>query len=173
MERTREMHIAERERRMAVLNGLMEENDLAAMVCHGNGAMAYQADVKYMTDLATPCGHMFSMMVRGEQPIALLGRADAVFHARLKTFLDADHVVITPDMVGEICRRIEALPGEHPRVGVPSLGEYPKFFTDALYETGAEIVDITEAFVVAKAPKAPYELQLIQEASDLAIAAFE
>lgn len=65
MERTREMHIAERERRMAVLNGLMEENDLAAMVCHGNGAMAYQADVKYMTDLATPCGHMFSMMVRG------------------------------------------------------------------------------------------------------------
>ena len=173
MERTREMHIAERERRMAVLNGLMEENDLAVMVCHGNGAMAYQADVKYMTDLATPCGHMFSMMVRGEQPIALLGRADAGFHARLKTFLDADHVVITPDMVGEICRRIEALPGEHPRVGVPSLGEYPKFFTDALYETGAEIVDITEAFVVAKAPKAPYELQLIQEASDLAIAAFE
>ena len=73
MERTREMHIAERERRMAVLNGLMEENDLAAMVCHGNGAMAYQADVKYMTDLVTPCGHMFSMMVRGEQPIALLG----------------------------------------------------------------------------------------------------
>ena len=95
MERTREMHIAERERRLAILNRLMEENDLAVMVCHGNGAMAYQADVKYMTDLATPCGHMFSMMVRGEQPIALLGRADAGFHARLKTFLDADHVVIT------------------------------------------------------------------------------
>lgn len=114
MERTREMHIAERERRLAILNRLMEENDLAAMVCHGNGAMAYQADVKYMTDLATPCGHMFSMMVRGEQPIALLGRADAGFHARLKTFLDADHVVITPDMVGEICRRIEALPGNIP-----------------------------------------------------------
>ena len=58
MERTREMHIAERERRMAVLNGLMEENDLAVMVCHGNGAMAYQADVKYMTDLVNsplPC----------------------------------------------------------------------------------------------------------------------
>ena len=77
MERTREMHIAERERRMALLNRLMEENDLAAMVCHGNGAMAYQADVKFMTDLMTPCGHMFSMMVRGKQPIALLGRADA------------------------------------------------------------------------------------------------
>lgn len=73
MERTREMHIAERERRMAVLNGLMEENDLAAMVCHGNGAMAYQADVKYMTDLVTPCGHMFSMMVRGNSPLPCWG----------------------------------------------------------------------------------------------------
>lgn len=173
MERTREMHVAERERRLAILNRLMEENDLAAMVCHGNGAMAYQADVKYMTDLMTPCGHIFSMMVRGEQPIALLGRADAGFHARLKTFLDADHVVITPDMVGEICRRIEDLPGDHPRVGVPTLEESPKFFADALYRTKAEIVDITDAFVVAKAPKAPYELQLLQETSDLAVAAFE
>lgn len=173
MERTREMHVAERERRLAILNRLMEENDLAAIACHGNGAMAYQADVKYMTDLVTPCGHIFSMMVRGEQPIALLGRADAGFHARLKTFLDADHVVITPDMVGEICRRIEDLPGAHPKVGVPTLEEYPKFFADALYRTKAEIVDITDAFVVAKAPKAPYELQLLQETSDLAVAAFE
>ena len=88
MERTREMHIAERERRMAVLNGLMEENDLAVMVCHGNGAMAYQADVKYMTDLATPCGHMFSMMVRGEQPIALLACPDADGHAAYRMYTD-------------------------------------------------------------------------------------
>lgn len=73
MERTREMHIAERERRMAILNRLMEENDLAVMVCHGNGAMAYQADVKYMTDLVTPCGHMFSMMVRGNSPLPCWG----------------------------------------------------------------------------------------------------
>ena len=81
--------------------------------------------------------------------------------------------MITPDMVGEICRRIEDLPGDHPKVGVPTLEESPKFFADALYRTKAEIVDITDAFVVAKAPKAPYELQLLQEASDLAVAAFE
>lgn len=173
MDRTREMHIAERQRRMALLNRLMEENSLEAIVCHGNGAMAYQADVKFMTDLMTPCGRMYSMMVRGEQPIALLGRADAGFHARLKTFLDEDHVVIQPDMIGELRRRIAALPGARPRVGVPSLKEYPKFMVDALSATRAEIVDITDAFVTAKAPKAPYELQLIREASELAIRAFE
>lgn len=173
MERTREMHIAERQRRMALLDRLMEENNLAAIVCHGNGAMAYQADVKFMTDLMTPCGRMYSMMVKGEQPIALLGRADSGFHAKLNTFLDEDHVVIQPDMIGELCKRIAALPGAHPRVGVPSLEEYPKFMVDALLATKAEIVDITDAFVTAKAPKAPYELQLIREASDLALSAFE
>ena len=173
MERTREMHIAERQRRMAILDKLMAENNLDAIVCHGNGAMAFQADVKFMTDLVTPCGRIYSMMVRGEQPFAILSRPDSGFHAKLNTFLDEDHVIIQPDMIGEICNRIAKLPGERPRVGVPMLDEYPKLMTDALLKTKAEIVDITEAFIVAKAPKAPYELQLIKEASDLSLDVFE
>ena len=167
------MHVAERQRRMAILDKLMEDNNLEAIVCHGNGAMAFQADLKFMTDLVTPCGRLYSMMVKGEQPVALIGRPDSGFHAKLRTFLDEDHVIINPDMIGEMCRRINALPGDRPRVGVPTLEEYPKFMVDALFKTKAEIVDITDAFVVAKAPKAPYELQLIQEASDLAVKAFE
>jgi len=173
MERTREMHIAERQRRMAILDKLMAENNLDAIVCHGNGAMAFQADVKFMTDLVTPCGRIYSMMVRGEQPFAILSRPDSGFHAKLNTFLDEDHVIIEPDMIGEICDRIAKLPGERPRVGVPTLDEYPKLMTDALLKTKAEIVDITDAFVVAKAPKAPYEIQLIKEASDLSLDVFE
>lgn len=173
MERTREMHIAERQRRMAILDKLMAENNLDAIVCHGNGAMAFQADVKFMTDLVTPCGRIYSMMVRGEQPFAILSRPDSGFHAKLNTFLDEDHVIIQPDMIGEICNRIAKLPGERPRVGVPTLDEYPKLMTDALLKTKAEIVDITDAFVVAKAPKAPYEIQLIKEASDLSLDVFE
>lgn len=173
MERTREMHIAERQRRMAILDELMAENNLDAIVCHGNGAMAFQADVKFMTDLVTPCGRIYSMMVRGEQPFAILSRPDSGFHAKLNTFLDEDHVIIEPDMIGEICDRIAKLPGERPRVGVPTLDEYPKLMTDALLKTKAEIVDITDAFVVAKAPKAPYEIQLIKEASDLSLDVFE
>jgi len=167
------MHVAERQRRMAILDRIMEENNLDAIVCHGNGAMAYQADVKFMTDLVTPCGRIYSIMVRGEQPYAILARPDSGFHAKRNTFLDEDHVIIEPDMIGYICDRIEKLPGERPRVGVPMLEEYPKLMTDALLKTKAEIVDITEAFIVAKAPKAPYELQLIKEASDLSIAVFE
>jgi len=173
MERTREMHIAERQRRMAILDRLMAENNLDAIVCHGNGAMAFQADVKFMTDLVTPCGRIYSIMVRGEQPIAILARPDSGFHAKLKTFLDEDHVVIQPDMIGEICDRIAKLPGDRPRVGVSTLDEYPKLMTDALLKTKAEIVDITNAFVAAKAPKAPYELQLIKEASNLSLDVFE
>ena len=173
MERTREMHLAERQRRMALLDRLMEENDLAAIAVHGNGAMAYQADMKFMTDLVTPCGHIYAIKRRGEQPVAIYGRPDSAFHARRATFLDPENVIIAPDMVGEMCRRINELPGGRPRVGVLSLEECPKFLTDALFATKAEIVDVTDAFVVAKAPKAPYELQLIREASELTIRSFE
>ena len=173
MERTREMHIAERERRLALLNKLMEDERLDAIAVHGNGAMAYQADMKYMTDLVTPCGHIFAIMLKGQQPIAVYGRPDSQFHARINSFLDPENIVIAPDMVGYIVDKINSLPGDKPRVGVPMLEEYPKFFTDALLGTKAEIVDIYDAFVTAKAPKAPYELQLIQEASDLSIRSFE
>ena len=173
MERTREMHIAERERRLALLNKLMEDEKLDAIAVHGNGAMAYQADMKYMTDLVTPCGHIFAIMLKGQQPIAVYGRPDSQFHARINSFLDPENIVIAPDMVGYIVDKINSLPGDKPRVGVPMLEEYPKFFTDALLGTKAEIVDIYDAFVTAKAPKAPYELQLIQEASDLSIRSFE
>ena len=172
MNRTREMHVAERERRLALLNKLMEDEKLDAIVVHGNGAMAYQADMKFMTDLATPCGHIFAIMLKGQQPEAVYGRPDSAFHARLRTFLEPENVIIAPDMVGYICDKINAMPGK-PRVGVPMLTEYPKFFTDALLATKAEIVDIYDAFVIAKAPKAPYELELIQEASDLSIRSFE
>jgi len=173
MEITREILVAERERRLAVLNSLMEREDIAAMVCHGNGAMAYQADVKYMTNLCVPCGRIYSFMEREKQPLAFAGRVDSQFHARLKTFLDPENVVCFPDTLKEIAAMINALPGKRPRVGVPSLPECPKMMVDMLYSTRAEIVDITDAFITAKAPKAPYEIQLIREASELALDSFE
>ena len=146
---------------------------LTLCFCTWKRSNGFPADVKFMTDLVTPCGRIYSMMVRGEQPFAILSRPDSGFHAKLNTFLDEDHVIIEPDMIGEICDRIAKLPGERPRVGVPTLDEYPKLMTDALLKTKAEIVDITDAFVVAKAPKAPYEIQLIKEASDLSLDVFE
>ena len=173
MERTREMHVAERERRLALLNRLMEDEGLDAIVCHGNGAIAYQADVKFMCDLYASVGHIFSMMLKGEQPVAVYGRPDSAFHARRNSFLEPENIIIVPDCVGYICEKINSMPESRPRIGVPMLREYPKFFTDALLATRAEIVDINDAFVKAKAPKAPYEMQLIREASDLSIRAFE
>ena len=173
MDITREILVAERERRMVIFDRLMEQNGLAAVVCHANGAMAFQATVKFMTNLETPCGRFFSMMEKGKQPVALTGRPDSQFHARLQSFLDPENVLCCPDMLSELRERINALPGERPRIGVPMLEESPKRFVDMLFATKAEIVDITDAFVVAKAPKAPYEIQLTQEASDLTIESFE
>lgn len=173
MEVTRDMLVAERERRMAVLNGLMERECLQAIVCHANGAMAFQATVKFMTNLVTPCGRFFSMMEKGHQPVALTGRADAQFHAKLNSFLDPENVLAFSNMIAELANRINALPGVRPRVGVPMLEECPKVFVDMLHGTKAEIVDITRQFVAAKAPKSPYEIALTKDACALALDSFE
>jgi Xaa-Pro aminopeptidase len=173
MEITREMLVEERERRLKILSKLMEDENLDAIACHGNGAMAYQADLKYMTDLVTPCGRMYSFMEKGRQPVAITGRPDSQFHAKIKTFLEPENVLCVSDQLKELMSRIDALPGARPRVGVPSLPECPKVMTDLLLSSRAEIVDITDSFVKAKAPKAPYEIQRINEASDLTLDSFE
>lgn len=173
MQITREILVAERERRFDIFNTLMGQNDLQAIVCHANGAMAFQATVKFMTNLVTPCGRFYSMMEKGKQPIALTGRPDSQFHAKISSFLDPENVLARSNMLAELSARINALPGEHPRIGIPMLEESPKCFVDMLYATKAEIVDITNDFVVAKAPKSPYEIQLTKEASDVTLDSFE
>ena len=169
---TKEEHHAERLRREAIFNQIMEELELDAICAHSNGAMAFQAPVKFMTDLATPCGRIFAWMYRGCQPEVIVARPDTAFHCSYKTFLDPDHVEIFPDMVGELCRRINALPGK-PRIGIPNFFDWPKGAADLLLTTKGELVDITSEFVTAKAPKAPYELKLIRETCDLAVRSFE
>ena len=169
---TPEEHRAEGLRREALLNKLMEELNLDAICVHSNGSMAFQAPVKFMTDIATPCGRIFAWMYRDRQPELIVSRPDFAFHCLYKTFLDEDHVEIIPDMVGELCRRIDALPGR-PRIGIPNFFDWPKGAADRLQATKGELIDITKEFVTAKAPKAPYELKLIREACDLSFRSFE
>ncbi len=164
---------AERDRRVALLNELMSENDLEAIVCHSTGAMAYQAEVKFMTDLYANINRMFSYMKKGEMPYAFTGRADTHFHSCLKSFLPKDHVLCCEDIIGEIIKLINDLPGERPRVGIPSLSDIPLLMWNRIKDTKAEFVDITDAFVEKKAPKSEYELSVIRYACDIAIESFE
>ena len=171
--KTTEERTAERDRRLALLNELMEETDVAAMVCHSTGGMAYQAEVKFMTDLYTPCNRLYSYMKKGEMPYTFAGRPDGHAGMCKKTFLPKENVIFTKDDLGLIVKWINELPGEHPRVGVPSLPYIPLVMWDRLKQSKAEIVDISDAFTEKKAPKSEYELSLLKYSCDLAVESFE
>lgn len=162
----------EREYRIRLFNRLMEENRLDAILCHANGAMAFQASVKYMTGLWVPCGRIFSMMEYGKDPVTFAGRIDVQTLCQEQTFLKPESVLLVGNLLEELSRRIGAM-GEHPRIGIPGMRDCPDGFMQYLRTTNAELIDITDAFVKAKAPKTRTELTLIREAGDLALAAFE
>lgn len=170
---THEERVSERDRRIALLTELMEETGVEAMVCHSTGAMAYQAEVKYMTELSTPCNRIFSYMKKGEMPYTFGGRADVYFHMTRNTWIPKDHCLFTPDCLALIVEWINALPGEHPRIGIPSMPDIPLMMWKRLNESKGEFVDISEAFIEKKAPKSKYELDLIKDACAIALDSFE
>ncbi len=171
--KTGEERAAERERRTALLNELMAETGVDAMICHAANAIAYEADVKFMTDLYPNINRMFSYMKRGGVPYALVGRVDTHFHALYKSILPEEQVLLRENQVGAIVDFINSLPGERPRIGIPNMGDLPLSFWNRIKDTKAEFVDITAAFVEKKAPKSAYELSLIQYTCDIAIESFE
>lgn len=171
--KTAEERAVERDRRVALLNELMEETKVDAMICHAANAIAYEADVKFMTDLYPNINRMFSYMKKGDVPYALVGRMDTHFHALYKSILPKEQVLLKENQLGAILEFIASLPGEHPRIGIPNMGDLPVSFWSKIKDTKAEFVDITAAFIEKKAPKSAYELSLIQYTCDIAIDSFE
>ena len=76
-------------------------------------------------------------------------------------------------MLERVLEWIKELKLSHPRLGMYDTAELPISIYDAIRETGAEIVDITKEFTVARQPKSDFEIELIKQASELAIASFE
>lgn len=171
--KTNEERAAERDRRVALLNELMAETNVDAMICHAANAIAYEADVKFMTDLYPNINRMFSYMKRGEVPYALVGRVDTHFHALYKSCLPENQVLLRENQLGAILDFIDSLPGEKPRIGIPNINDIPLSFWNRIKDTKAEFVDITAAFIEKKAPKSAFELSLIQYTCDIAIESFE
>lgn len=63
--------------------------------------------------------------------------------------------------------------GTTPRLGIYTSDELPALYYKALVETGSEMIDITEKMTSLRAPKSPWELNLVGAASNLAMDTLE
>ena len=165
-------YIAERDRRIALLNKLMEDNKLDALVLTSTSQFAYQVATKYVSNYQLTTRRDFAFMKPGDMPRLIVPTVGQQYHAKRLSWLPDENIYSGP-MVQMVCEWIKELGLAKPRIGMYETVELPGSIEAAIKDTGAEIVDITRAFTVARQLKSDFEIDMIKQASKLAVASFE
>lgn len=165
-------YLAERDRRLALLNQLIADEKLDALVLTATAQQAYQVATKYVSGYTLTTRRDFIFMRPGEMPKLIVPTVGQQFHARRLSWLPDENICSGP-MVETVCQWIRALNLARPRIGMYDYKELPVSIDSAVKDTGAEIVDITAAYTAVRQPKSEFEIELIKQASDVAIASFE
>ena len=164
--------IAERDRRIALFNQLMEEQKLDGLVFTSIAQQANQMAVKYATNYPLTTRRDFAWMPKGGMVTLIVPTVGQQFHARAMSWLPEENVVCG-DMVEGVKGFISSLHGSKPRVGLYEAAQVPVSIYRELESSGAEFVDITERLTELRAPKSEYELDLLRNASRIAVESFE
>lgn len=169
---TDERYIAERDRRIALLNKLMEDTGVDALLLTSTAQQAYQVATKYVSGYQLTTRRDFAFMKPGEMPRLIVPTVGQQYHARRLSWLP-DENIYSGAMVQICCGWIRELGLAHPRIGMYDYAELPISIDSAIRDTGAEIVDITKAFTAARQLKSDFEIDLIRQASRIAVESFE
>lgn len=164
--------IAERDRRIALFNQLMEEQKLDGLVFTSIAQQANQMAVKYATNYPLTTRRDFAWMPKGGMVTLIVPTVGQQFHARAMSWLPEENVVCG-DMVAGVKGFISSLHGSKPRVGLYEAAQVPVSIYRELESSGAEFIDITERLTELRAPKSEYELDLLRNASRIAVESFE
>ena len=171
MELTRQAFLQEGQRRMVLLDKLMEDKGLDAVLFTSTAQQAYMLAVKYCSGYAIPTRRDFFFKERGKLPYLLVHTAGHEFHAKRESFLPADHV-IGGDCANKAIAMVSAMGKAHPRLGLYEPAEIPHSIYIKIADTGAELVDVTAEFTAARQPKSEFELECIRSASAVAMDSF-
>lgn len=161
----------ERDRRIDLLNRLMEEENLDALLFTSTAQQTFQMGVKWATFYPLITRRDFCFVAKNEMPYLIVPTSGQAYNASKQSWLPEDHVVGGP-METTIVALIKKL-GKEPRLGIYTPDELPALYYKALVETGSELIDITEKMTFLRAPKSPWELNLVNAASNLAIDTLE
>ena len=155
--------IIERDRRIALLQKVMDENKLDAVLFTSVAMPASQLCVKYFSNYQLNTRRAFIFCANGGVPYLILPTPGQVFHAKQISWLPEDHVVCG-DMMAIIREKLAGCK----RVGWYQPEEIPISVYNVLMESGAEFVNVTVPLTEARANKSEYEIELTKLASKMA-----
>ena len=168
---TREAFLKEGQRRMVLLDKLMEDKGLDAVLFTSTAQQAYMLAVKYCSGYAIPTRRDFFFKEHGKTPYLLVHTAGHEFHAKEDGFIPADHV-IGGDCANKAVAMVRAMAKTKPRLGLYEPAEIPQSIYAMIADTGAELVDVTRDFTIARQPKSEFEIECIRSASKVAMDSF-
>lgn len=165
------LSLAERERRVAALQHLLEEQGLDALVLAANDYRGHKGTLRWIADYNLAHRYGYAVVGRGREPELLLpenlamGRP-AGWRARSRYVRRMGE-----DLAGALAEL-----GQLRRIGVVGLGQVMKVEDYLLLREAfptAEIVDASDAFERVRARKSEEELGGVREATRIAEACFE
>jgi Xaa-Pro aminopeptidase len=162
--------VSERERRWALLQELMADEGLDALVLAANDYRGHKGTLRWVGDFNLVHRYGYALAAPGRDPSLLLPENLALQPLGEWPI----EVAYARDLAVGLAEAVAAM--KPARVGVVGLGQVMKVADYlALREAlpGAEIVDATFAFERARAAKVPEELEGAEEATRIAEAAFE
>lgn len=172
MKFTKEQMSAECNRRVQLLQNIIDENGLDALFFTSTAQQTCTLAVKYIANYAIPTRRAFIFMKSGETPKLLVATAGQQYHAKQLSWLP-EECILSGDMMGNAESLIRGLGKDQPKIGTYETGEMPINVWQKLQKMNAELVDVTDAFIKARQNKSEYERICLKEASKVAVDSFK
>ena len=164
---TENMVKAEYQRRVKLIQDLMESMDLDAVLMTSIAMPTFQLPVKFFSNYMLSTRRAYIFCGKGEEPYLILPTPGQMYHARKGTWLPPENVMCG-DMLGIVEKKLEG----HRNVGWYQPDEIPVGVCRRLTAGDINWVDITDAFTKARASKSEYEIELTKQTSRLCADSF-
>lgn len=155
-------------RRVKLVQDLMKENGLDAVLFSSTAQQGTQLCVKFFSNYMLNTRRSYIFCALGGEPYLIVPTVGQQFHARAISWLPEDHVV-SGDMMSIIKRLLDG----HKVVGWYQPEELPSGVYQELTGLGIRYVDVTQKLTEARANKSQYEVELTKSASKLAADSFQ
>ncbi len=160
-------YVTERTRRLTLMNTLMDQENLDALIFTSSAVQTDEVAIKYLTNTALLARRAFAFMQKDEMPWFVLGTQDEYTNAKKTSWIPDDHILLGNPVEKTV--QMMATLGSGKRIGIYEPDNLPVAVYNELFKGTAELVDITLPMTILRAPKSPFEIDLIRQTSLLAI----
>lgn len=165
---TEAMITAEYQRRVKLINDLMEARGLDAVLLTSTAMQTMQLCVKFFSNYMLSTRRAYIFCAKGDEPYLIVPTAGQQYNARKTTWLPEENV-LCGDMLAIVDQKLAG----HKNVGWYLPDELPVSIYRHLTAHSINWVDITEDFTKARASKSQYEIEMTMETSRLCADSFK